>query len=600
MVRRRHIPWILLALGVLALALRGWGLAFGLPNLSRPDENTITNTAVRTIMVSFFSGQPSLNPKMFYYPGLYPYLVTLGEAVFYGLGCVAGLFSGGQAFVQAYMSDWGPFLFISRVVSVCAGVVGVWAMFLLGKTAARSRWVGVLSALLLTITYLHGRESHFGVTDTLATTITTLALWLAVSYARRPRLKTLYWASALCGVAAATKYPCGLSMVAVMAAHLVVQWRAGYPPWRLLGDDRQFGVLLMVTLCLFGPFVLINPYIFLDWPTFMEHWTYQTGTLKSHIEDMPVGWWYHLCFSLWYGLGWPYLLAALFGMAVCSLRAGRELLEFYLPQAALMAYAFVFYALMGNTHYNFVRYVLPVVPVLCFFAAWFVWMVARGVVRRYKANFLLPRYRVAAASLVLLLLIAFPGLARLLTLDHLLGQADTRSLARAYLLAHLPNNGAVGIGRVFTHVDLPYAYWKYFLDPPQHASGSASLPQYGFAATAQYTTTPVERHELRISTYADVPTLHRLGITYVVLGMAPQPFYALPQAEVDAVTAQPALKAVAHYSPYAPGAEPLPAEDYDRLDGFFLPFARFDGIVRPGPDMRIYAVQPDSAPGDAH
>jgi hypothetical protein len=82
---------ILTILGI-ALALRFWGLPFGLPNLTRPDEQNISQFVALHILQSFFAGQPDLNPHFFEYPSLYIYFVTLLYGVYHLIGHLLGAF----------------------------------------------------------------------------------------------------------------------------------------------------------------------------------------------------------------------------------------------------------------------------------------------------------------------------------------------------------------------------------------------------------------------------------------------------------------------------------------------------------------------------
>ena len=65
-VSPRAAAWAVAAIAVLALALRLWSLAFGLPGIYNMDEKPILDRAL-----TFAKGDP--NPHNFLYPTLYLY-----------------------------------------------------------------------------------------------------------------------------------------------------------------------------------------------------------------------------------------------------------------------------------------------------------------------------------------------------------------------------------------------------------------------------------------------------------------------------------------------------------------------------------------------
>ena len=75
------------------------------------------------------------------------------------------------------------------------------------------------------------------------------------------------------------------------------------------------------------------------------------------------------------------------------------------------------------------------------------------------------------------------------------------------------------------------------------------------------------------------------GVTHVVTHEHQIPFsYVDPKLKA---TLAPHLRLLAEWSPYADG----PAGGFEREDAFYIPFFDFDGVVRPGPLVRVYAYQ---------
>jgi hypothetical protein len=53
----------------------------------------------------------------------------------------------------------------------------------------------------------------------------------------------------------------------------------------------------------------------------------------------------------------------------------------------------------------------------------------------------------------------------------------------------------------------------------------------------------------------------------------------------------PHLRLLVELSPYVDG----PAGLYEQADAYYIPFAEFRGVVRPGPLIRIYAYEADAS-----
>lgn len=580
----RRIWIMLIFITLLGGGLRLWGLDFGLPNLTRPDENHLSKFVMNFILQSFFAGQPDLNPHFFHYPSLFIYLLSVAFGAYYLIGHLLGWFPDGNAFFQMYYSDWSAFHLIQRSLSALFGIASIPAMYLLGSVASRSKRVGLFAAFLLAVTYLHVRDSHFGMTDTTCTFWGILSLWLAVLYYRHGTLKHLYWAAAMAGLAATTKYPCGLVMLSVLAAFYFKQQQQGHTLNDLLSRPPLLKILLLLLLIVFGVFFACSPYIILDFPGFWQDFREQgDAILATNFANMDPGWWYHLRFSFWYGLGALYEITALLSMAWFLLKHSKDRTHWI-----ILLYFVAFFAVNATTRYVFVRYMIPLIPMMALYSAWGCERLANWISQCLHK---LPQRRWIGC--VLIGMVAAQSLVFSIDIDRIFSQKDTRTLGREWLMAHLKPGEGVGIGLVFTHIDLPPTYNRYFLSP--HQSGfvpGQGTPSYIYSPNAEYTEHGTDRHEFNITTYSDVATLKKLGVRYVVHGVVPLPFYRLPQAEIDAVANHPGLKQVAHFMPFNPPEAALPKEAYDQIDGFFIPFSDFGQMQRPGPDIHIYEVMP--------
>ena len=108
--------WSLGAVCVLGLALRVWGLSWGLPDLHHPDEPWILNRAL-----AFAKGD--LNPHNFLYPTLYFYVLFAWEGMFFVVGRLAGWYGSVAAFDRAFFVDPSSVVLAGRALTALFGVL---------------------------------------------------------------------------------------------------------------------------------------------------------------------------------------------------------------------------------------------------------------------------------------------------------------------------------------------------------------------------------------------------------------------------------------------------------------------------------------------
>ena len=174
---RRLLPVVLL----LALALRAWGLGFGLPfAYARPDETEIAGPAV-----GFLSGD--LRPPFFQWPTLFTYAVALMYAVYGGLAGALTGFASLADFAESRRESIAPFLLAGRLLSMSMGAVTVWGVYAIGRRAF-DETVAIVAAFFLAVAFLHVRDSHFGVTDVAMTGLVVLAVLAVLRWRTRPAL----------------------------------------------------------------------------------------------------------------------------------------------------------------------------------------------------------------------------------------------------------------------------------------------------------------------------------------------------------------------------------------------------------------------------
>lgn len=537
----RPDPALFVAVIAVAFALRIAGIDFGLPLAeARPDEMTIAWQAMKF-------GTGDLNPHSFNYPSLHKYVTFVLFGGYYVYGKLTGLFAGQEDFLRSFFSGAVEFRLLMRLWSALMGTLGVALLFRFPG--------GRVAAGLYACAFLAVRDSHFGVTDTMMTTLVIAAVALCLKVAEGPTRWGLVGAGVLAGLAMGTKYNAALLALSLAAA----AWGAA---------EGRLGRLLLVGGSMALAFVASTPYALLDLGTFLHDVRYEAQHLaEGHHIDVGPGWQRH-ALTLWQTQGWPFVLAAVAGLGL-SFRLG--------PARALVLYAFpLAYLLLisrGNT--AFFRYLLPALPFLC---------VAAG-----EALERLGRPGLVAAST---LVVAMAPFTSSLSAIRLMQAGDTRDRMGAWIEANVPNEEVILHAGAYTGAPMlqrnvanqrreylakqgradasgfrkPEDERWYDPDRPRYDVWFVDKPGIDFASrksVEEVLAEPprwllVESSPLRF--YSEVPA----------------PILALVDARYEALHVEAATD--------GPTRDPL----FDQQDALYLPAANFEGFVAMGPTLTLY------------
>ncbi len=268
----RKLDWTILSIVFVGGLARFWGINFGLPHtLCRPDESIITGIAF-----GFFSGD--FNPHFFSYPTLYIYVIHGLYFLYYSIGKLLGHYSSVSDVIENYIAYPTNFFLISRCLSALIGTSTVVIVYNIAKKLF-DRKTAILSAFFLSLTYLHVRDSHFGVTDVSMTFMIMFSLLYILESYQKKDTKYYIFAGIIAGLAISTKYNAILLVIPMLIAHLLNTWafinkKRNYNS--LINNKRKYhfiiilGIILITIGCLFTiEFVetYLSPYGKLSNPT---------------------------------------------------------------------------------------------------------------------------------------------------------------------------------------------------------------------------------------------------------------------------------------------------------------------------------------------
>jgi hypothetical protein len=580
---RRTRPWLGLIL-VLAFVLRFWGIGFGLPNeAARPDERHL-------IGYTLTMGGNHLNPGFFNYPSLYLYLLLVAYGAYFAGGRLAGHFATVRDLAAEYALAPTPLYLIDRCLVALLGVATVYLTYLIG-----ARWLGkrggLLSALFLSVAYLHVRESHLGTVDVPLTFFATLATWQIVRADQTHTTRSHVLAGLLVGLAISTKYNGAALLVPLGLLALLPS-----------GDGRDHGQrgkrALLSTGGVIVGFFAGTPFALLDHKTFLRDAAFELVHKAQEVPtpDLGRGWVYHLVHSLPGGLGLPLFLAALVGIAL-GLRERRR------TTLLVLGFPVAWWLGVGASKYVYLRYAVPLAPSFCLFAAA---ALEAGFRRWRSATVATPALRVSLATAVVLGLVAVP-LWRSMQWDRLVRRTDTRVLASRWIEAHVPAGERLGV------VGPEYIWPQLWNSPAQlgrYLESTGAQRSQGRRLRAEIRRAHVlgaglpsyEMETLEGGAWMDTLVIKEAegsGLPVVRPGTRDQ---AIPPAWV-VLAAHPAWSpppgTVPELGPaytlaasFTGASNPNEPRFYDRQDAFYFPYLGFAGIDRPGPELRIYHRSP--------
>jgi dolichyl-phosphate-mannose-protein mannosyltransferase len=402
---------VLTGILALALAIRVWGIGFGLPYAYHADEAAIVRRALAF-------GLGDLNPHSFHWPAFHLYALFALYGLTFLVGKALGAYASAEDFARQYFQDPTIFYLAGRGLSAFLGTATVYLTYRAGRILDGSR-AGLFAALCLALTYYHVRDSHLATLDVPATFWVALAFVAAATIHRAaaPPASAYAAAGAFAGLAAATKYNAGAVALAIAAAHALRQER---PP---------ISRLAIAALTAGVAFAAATPFNLIDWDTFARDARFQTRHLSEGQwglgQDSALAYYAHRMLFVQMRNTEQFVfdpMALLFAIAaIAAFRASDRrtaLLVFVVPV--------VYLCYIGRWGMAATRYLDPIFPMLA---------VATGVWLARRSN----------VGLALAGIAALFSLRSVLLSDWVLTRSDTRTEAKTWIEEHIPAGSRIAL-----------------------------------------------------------------------------------------------------------------------------------------------------------
>ena len=556
-----HRPALALLL-VVTFALRLWGIKQGLPYSYNVDE--ATHFVPRAL--AFFSHD--LNPQYFLNPPAYSYLLHIVFELWFG---------SGDAATRAYTVDPTQVFVVARVVAAALGTIAVWLTYLAGVRLF-GRTVALLGAAIFGLSYLPIFYSHLALNDVPTLAPVALSLYGVAGVLRRGWRRDYVLSGIAIGLAAATKYTGGITVVCLLGA-AVADGLGG----AALTALRRTALALLAAL---AAFVVANPFSVLDFSAFQAGVATQQslaggGAPVKLGTTSTSGIAYYLWTFTW-GLGWAPSIGAIGGAVLLIVRRRLTMALVLLPAPI----AFIIF--MGDQQRFFGRWLMPIFPIVALLGAYGTVELVRWVVRTRHVPALL-------AGAVATIVVLSQGLASAIHNDSVLTRPDTRNLTREWMVAHVPagtkvviepiveDNWATDIGHALP-ATLSGARWQRYPTWETNVDAQGKpLP----AGEHRYVVVDEYERTLRPALLAQYEAT---GYCWVVIGsLQAGRSFAQPKIAPQAIAYYAALanqaKLMYHVSPFANSRHAVPFSFDWSIDYYPRQYER------PGPEMSVYRLQ---------
>lgn len=373
-----NISFKLIIIGILFLAafFRFYKLNWDQGYHLHPDERAIIMKVVdlhfpADNLSSFFSPDSTWNPHFFAY-GSFPFYLLK----FVGSGL--GIFNPD-------FTSYGLINIAGRLISALFDLATVLLLFYFGKKLHGTA-VGYISAFFYAVSVLPIQLSHFYAVDTLLTFFSLSVLYQLIHFYEKPSSKRAVLIGIFFGLALATKISALVLLVAIGAAlladfiliflkqpHLPRVWLPHVPAFlrHLIFYALVIGITTMVVFAVSEPYALIDFKEF--WRQTMEQsaMTYNPFTFPYTLQYVgKIPYWYELKNIFLWGMG-PLLASFAFSGAVYffHLVLVKDKHGKWAKEAIVLVFFLTYFWVVGRFAIGFMRYMLPIYPLLCLFAA---------------------------------------------------------------------------------------------------------------------------------------------------------------------------------------------------------------------------------------
>lgn len=391
---------LILLIFIIAFLLRIYGLNWDDNNHLHPDERMITMVTVdikfpKNINISdIFSPDSSLNPKFFAYGSLPIYLLKFTGNIF--------------SYFDPSISSYDKINLLGRFTSAFFDSLTLLMVYLIAKQLFSSKKKALLASLIYAFSILPIQLSHFYAVDTLLTFFICLTLYRSIILYHHFSIKNSILAGISFGLALATKISASVLIISFFSSFTVetflslkkeifsetstyrhkikkLTFSVLNPSFwiksRVFKLKKVFFYSFLIILFTIFTFIVCQPFSIIDFPTFWRQINEQSAMTRDAFVFPytlqyvgTISYWYQLKNIFLWGLGPSFSILSLLGLILTFKKLFKGLIT---PgnensegsQLILFSFFIAYFLVVGNFAIKFMRYCLPLYPVLAILSA---------------------------------------------------------------------------------------------------------------------------------------------------------------------------------------------------------------------------------------
>lgn len=362
---KKNIEKILLFLIIIiGFSLRVINIDWDKGYIFHPDERAIvmnaTSLSYPKNLSEFLSPESNFNTNFFAYGNLPIYILKFTGDIF-------------SQFNDIY-SQYSGIYIIGRLLNVFFSTLTIILVFIYSKKLFNTK-IALLSSFFFSIAAFPIQNAHFFTVDTLLTFFILLALFFLNLYYEKPSIKMSVLIGISLGLCLATKIS-SLPIIFTIFLFIIIL--------ELIKRKKIKKIVLplitrftIITLFALVVFVVSQPYSIIDYENFFNQIIYQSkmGTdpfvFPYTLQYVgKINFYYEIKNILFWGLGIPLGALSIIGFFLLLKTAGSNIIK-NVKFSPILFFTASFFIFNASYAVGWMRYLLPVYPLLTIFAAFF-------------------------------------------------------------------------------------------------------------------------------------------------------------------------------------------------------------------------------------
>ncbi len=425
-----------------AFGLRTYGLNWDQESHLHPDERAITMFSLPLHLPSsineFLLPTSPWNPHFFAYGSLPLYMLK-------GIAAIASIFDP-----LAYTYD--QINLIGRFISALFDIGTLIIIFFFGKKLF-SKTVGLLGTFFYAMSVFPIQASHFYAVDIPLTFFILLTLYLLIIFYEKPTIKKAFFIGILFGASLATKTS-ALVLVTSIGTALISDFvlifiKNPHRPWVWITHIPKFlkiffaeGTIIIIFTIL--SFLVFEPYALLDFKEFWKQ-TLEQSQMTHNAFIFPytlqyvgkIPYFYELKNIFLWGQGsilGTISIVGIFYALFLIIKKKKE--KKWAHELILLIFFLSYFAVVGKFAVGWMRYMLPLYPLLCLFGAVLTYKINQILKTKIKSHFILNTLYLIFYTSILV----WPS-----SFINIYSKPNTRVLASKWINQNIPIDSTIAV-----------------------------------------------------------------------------------------------------------------------------------------------------------